>query len=131
MPCVSAAVVQAGGILYDAAACIAKAERLLAEAHGAQLIVFPEAFVGGYPKGQDFGARVGSRMPEGRKQFRRYYEGAIDVPGPACPKFDPPFSPFDPISASPIRPKRAPVRQNGGWLEGGDHAAAVPRDNPD
>ncbi len=83
MPCVSAAVVQAGGILYDAEAGIAKAERLLAEAHGAQLIVFPEAFVGGYPKGQDFGARVGSRTPEGRKQFRRYYEGAIDVPGPA------------------------------------------------
>ncbi|HUB31602.1 MAG TPA: nitrilase-related carbon-nitrogen hydrolase [Bryobacteraceae bacterium] len=82
MSLVSAAVIQAGGILYDAAAGVAKAERLLAEARGAQLIVFPEAFIGGYPKGQDFGARVGSRTPEGRKQFRRYYEGAIDVPGP-------------------------------------------------
>jgi nitrilase len=82
MSLVSAAVVQAGGILYDAAAGVAKAEGLLAEARGAQLIVFPEAFIGGYPKGQDFGARVGSRTPEGRKQFRRYFEGAIEVPGP-------------------------------------------------
>ena len=80
---VAVAVIQAGGILYDAAAGVAKAERLLAEAQGAQLVVFPEAFVGGYPKGQDFGARVGSRTPEGRKDFRRYYEGAIEVPGPA------------------------------------------------
>ncbi len=83
MPSVSVAVVQAGGVLYDSAAGVAKAERLLAEACGAQLVVFPEAFLGGYPKGLDFGARVGSRTPEGRKAFRRYYEGAIDVPGPA------------------------------------------------
>ena len=30
----------------------------------------------------DFGARVGSRQPEGRLDFRRYFESAIDVPGP-------------------------------------------------
>src|SRR5579883_706604 len=82
MKSVPVAVVQAGGVLFDAAAAVAKAERLLAETAGAQLVVFPEAFVGGYPKGEDFGARVGSRTPEGRKLFRRYYEGAIDVPGP-------------------------------------------------
>jgi nitrilase len=80
------AVVQAGSILFDAEASVAKAERLIAEAAGggARLIVFPEAFIGGYPKGEDFGARVGSRTPEGRKLFRRYFEGAIDVPGPAA-----------------------------------------------
>lgn len=71
------------GILFDAEAATAKAERLLAETAGANLIVFPEAFIGGYPKGHDFGARVGSRTPEGRKTFRRYYEGSIDVPGSA------------------------------------------------
>jgi nitrilase len=81
----SVAVVQAGSILFDPEASVAKAERLIAEAAGggAKLIVFPEAFIGGYPKGEDFGARVGSRTPEGRKLFRRYFEGAIDVPGPA------------------------------------------------
>src|SRR5215475_1016650 len=85
MAAVPVAVVQAGSVLFDPDASLAKAERLTAEAGaaGAKLIVFPEAFIGGYPKGADFGARVGSRTPEGRKLFRRYYEGAIDVPGPA------------------------------------------------
>lgn len=49
---------------------------------GAQLVVFPEALVGGYPKGQDFGAKVGVRTPEGRAQFRRYFENAVDLPSP-------------------------------------------------
>jgi nitrilase len=76
--------VQAGSVPFDIDASLAKAERLIAKAAaaGAKLIVFPEAFLGGYPKGQDFGARVGSRTPEGRKLFRRYFEGALDVPGP-------------------------------------------------
>jgi len=43
MKLVKVAVVQAGGILFDAEAAIAKAERLLAEASGAELVVFPEA----------------------------------------------------------------------------------------
>jgi len=79
------AVVQAGSILFDTDASLAKAERLIAEASAGstRLVVFPEAFVGGYPKGADFGVRVGSRSAEGRKLFRRYFEGAIDVPGPA------------------------------------------------
>jgi nitrilase len=78
-------VVQAGSILFETDRTLAKAEQLVADAagRGAQLVVFPEAFIGGYPKGSDFGARVGSRTPEGRKYFRRYFENAIDVPGPA------------------------------------------------
>jgi nitrilase len=48
----------------------------------AQLAVFPEAFVPGYPRGIDFGTVVGRRTPEGRDQFRRYFDGAIIVPGP-------------------------------------------------
>lgn len=38
-------------------------------AAGAQLVVFPEAFLGGYPKGVDFGTRVGMRLPGGREFF--------------------------------------------------------------
>ena len=76
------AVVQAGTEPYDCESALVKAERLIAEAGttGARLAVFPEAFIGGYPKGADFGARVGSRTPEGRKEFRRYFENAIEVP---------------------------------------------------
>ncbi|CAI7804193.1 unnamed protein product [Closterium sp. NIES-54] len=59
------------------------AERLLAEAAqlGSQLVVFPEAFIGGYPRGASFGVLVGSRTDRGRDEFRRYHASAIDVPG--------------------------------------------------
>jgi len=79
-----AAVVQAGSVLFDTPATLKKMEQRAAEAAaaGASLIVFPEAFVGGYPKGMDFGAVVGHRTPEGRRDFRRYYDSAIAVPGP-------------------------------------------------
>lgn len=49
---------------------------------GSSLVVMPEALLGGYPKGEDFGARIGFRTQEGREAYRRYWEGAIDVPGP-------------------------------------------------
>jgi len=83
---VTVAVVQAGSILFDRERTRRKAADFTLDAarRGARLIVFPEAFVGGYPKGLDFGARVGSRTPEGREQFRIYYENAMEVPGPGC-----------------------------------------------
>ncbi len=84
MKAITAAVVQAGSPLFDTAGALEKFERLAADAagNGAQLIVFPEAFIGGYPKGHHFGAPVGSRSPEGRDWFRRYHEAAIGIPGP-------------------------------------------------
>lgn len=51
-------------------------------ASGASLVVMPEALLGGYPKGETFGTRLGYRLPEGREVFARYFENAIDVPGP-------------------------------------------------
>ena len=80
-----AAVVQAGSVPFDSKRCVEKACSLMADAagQGAKLVVFPEAFVSAYPKGLDFGARVGLRTPEGRDDFRRYFESAIEVPGPA------------------------------------------------
>ncbi|MCW0209224.1 MAG: carbon-nitrogen hydrolase family protein [Achromobacter sp.] len=51
-------------------------------ASGASLVVMPEALLGGYPKGEIFGTRLGYRLPEGREAYARYYENAIDVPGP-------------------------------------------------
>src|SRR5271167_2029158 len=85
MNVVRAAVVQAAPVVFDREATLEKASALIAEAAGggARLIVFPEAFVSGYPRGLDFGARVGSRTPEGRELFRRYWESSVDVPGPA------------------------------------------------
>lgn len=84
MPLVKAAVVQAAPILFDTPKTVEKLAELTrdAAARGASLVVFPEAFVGGYPKGLDFGARLGSRSPEGREAFRRYHDSAIDLSGP-------------------------------------------------
>jgi nitrilase len=81
---VQAAVVQAAPIGFDRQQTMDKLERLIAEAAagGAQLAVFPEAFVPAYPRGIDFGTVVGRRTPEGRDHFRRYFDGAIEVPGP-------------------------------------------------
>ncbi|EXB91244.1 Bifunctional nitrilase/nitrile hydratase NIT4A [Morus notabilis] len=83
-PTVRATVVQASTIFYDTPATLDKAERLLAEAavYGSQLVVFPEAFIGGYPRGSNFGATIGNRTAKGKEEFRRYHASAIDVPGP-------------------------------------------------
>ena len=80
-----AAVVQAASLPRDSLASAAKAAGLIRKAagQGAKLIVFPEAFLGGYPKGASFGTPVGMRRPEGREDFRIYHEGAVDLAGPA------------------------------------------------
>ena len=81
---VTAAVVQAGSIPFDADACVDKACRLIGDAAfaGATVVVFPEAFIGGYPKGLNYGLVVGARDPAGREEFRLHLESAISVPGP-------------------------------------------------
>ncbi|MFT4117935.1 carbon-nitrogen hydrolase family protein [Bradyrhizobium sp.] len=79
-----AAVIQAGSNPNDTLASAEKAVSLLKQAAdaGARLVVFPEAFLGGYPKGNSFGAPIGLRKPEGRDAFRVYWEQAIDLDGP-------------------------------------------------
>jgi len=81
----TAAVVQAAPIPFERERTLEKLRELAADAarRGARLAVFPEAFVSAYPKGLDFGARVGIRTREGREDFRRYFDSAVDVPGPA------------------------------------------------
>lgn len=79
------AVVQAGPILFDTLRTLEKLADLVADARReeAELVVFPEAFIGGYAKGQTFGVTLGNRTPEGRDDFRRLHDNAIDIPGPA------------------------------------------------
>ncbi|XP_034890734.1 bifunctional nitrilase/nitrile hydratase NIT4B isoform X1 [Populus alba] len=78
---VRATVVQASTVVFDTPATLAdKAERLIAgaAAYGSQLVVFPEAFVGGYPRSLRFDAT----NPTEGDGLQRYYASAIDVPGP-------------------------------------------------
>ncbi|KAK1261991.1 Bifunctional nitrilase/nitrile hydratase NIT4B [Acorus gramineus] len=81
---VRATVVQASTVFYDTPATLDKAEKFIADAaaYGSQLVVFPEAFIGGYPRGSSFGVMIGSRSDRGREDFRKYHASAIDVPGP-------------------------------------------------
>jgi nitrilase len=85
MPVIQAAVVQAASVAFDRERTLEKVRSLTAEAAagGAQLVVFPEAFLSAYPKGATFGATFGGRTSEGRDEFRRYFDSAVDVPGPA------------------------------------------------
>lgn len=78
------AVVQAAPVMFDKDACTKKALSLIetcAESQ-AELIVFPELFIPGYPYGMTFGFTVGSRNENGRKDWKRYYDNSILVPGP-------------------------------------------------
>ena len=78
------AVVQAAPVMFDKTACIEKALKLINEctANGAELIVFPELFIPGYPYGMTFGFRVGSRNADGRKDWKAYYDNSILANGP-------------------------------------------------
>ena len=82
---VRVAVIQATPILFDLQATVDKTCHLAADAaaQGAQLLVFPEAFIPAYPRGLGFGTVVGSRSPSGRYTWERYWANGVDVPGPA------------------------------------------------
>jgi nitrilase len=79
------AVVQAAPVVFDRTATLARVRKLAGEAAagGARLVLFPEAFVSGYPRGISFGTVIGRRTQAGRDHFRRYWESSVDVPGPA------------------------------------------------
>lgn len=78
------AVVQAGSEVMDKEKGVEKTIKLIDEAaeNDAKIIVFPEAFIPAYPREMTFGAVVGRRAEEGRKDFRKYWEHSIKVPGP-------------------------------------------------
>ncbi|OUQ87436.1 nitrilase [Brevibacillus brevis] len=79
---VRVAVVQAASVIMDREGSTEKAVSLTLEAgeKGAKIVVFPEAFIPAYPRGLTFGAKVGSRSPEGRKDWFRYWDNSIVVP---------------------------------------------------
>lgn len=79
---VRVAVVQAASVIMDREATVDKAVALTAEAasKGANIIVFPEAFIPCYPRGLTFKTVVGSRSAEGRADWERYLENSVPVP---------------------------------------------------
>ena len=80
----TAAVVQTSTVLFDTPATMERALQWMkdAAARGAQVVVFPEAFIGGYPKGADFHIYLGARTLPGRTEFKHYFDAAVTVDGP-------------------------------------------------
>jgi len=88
---IRASVVQACSARFALDETLDKLERLTRLARdrdGSQLCVFPEAFIGGYPKNSTFGATVGNRADVGRDEFARYYAAAIDIPSPTISRVE-------------------------------------------
>lgn len=81
---VRVAVVQAAPVVFDLEKTLEKAIGLIHDAaeKGANIVVFPETFIPGYPRGLTFGFNIGARTMEGRKDFQRFYDNCVAVPGP-------------------------------------------------
>ncbi|MFB0908200.1 MAG: carbon-nitrogen hydrolase family protein [Spirosomataceae bacterium] len=78
---VKACVIQDSPVFFDKEATLQKVADLTRKyaAAGCELIVFPESFIPGYPRGFTFGATVGSRTDEGRELYATYHENSVDI----------------------------------------------------
>jgi nitrilase len=78
---VKVCLIQDSPVFFNKAATIIKMEGLVAKhaAQGCQLIVFPESFIPGYPRGFNFGATVGSRTEAGRALYKTYHDNSLDL----------------------------------------------------
>lgn len=76
-------LIQDSPVFFDKEKTIEKVEHLTKKhaKEGCELVVFPESFIPGYPRGFSFGATVGSRTDEGRKLYSEYYKNSIDLEG--------------------------------------------------
>ena len=77
------AVVQAEPVLFNKQESLKKTLCYIEEAvkNNAELIVFPELFIPGYPFGMNFGFSVGKRTEPGRADWKRYYDASVVTGG--------------------------------------------------
>lgn len=80
---VKVCLIQDSPVFFDKAKTMDKVEVLTKKyaKEGCELIVFPESFIPGYPRGFSFGAIVGSRTDEGRKLYTEYANNSVSVEG--------------------------------------------------
>lgn len=50
-----------------------------AQAASTDLLLLPEAYIGGYPRGTGFGCVIGGRSAAGRDEYLAYFEAAVDL----------------------------------------------------
>ena len=78
---VKVGLVQDSPVFFDKEKTLDKMESLIEKytKEGCRLLVFPESFVPGYPRGFLFGAKVGSRTPEGKALYATYYKNSMSI----------------------------------------------------
>ena len=78
---INVCLVQESPVFFDKEATLQKVESLTMTCaeQGAVLIVFPESFVPGYPRGFSFGATIGKRTNKGRELYHLYHQNSIDL----------------------------------------------------
>jgi nitrilase len=78
---IKVALIQDSPVFFDKKKTIEKVETLCLKyaQEGCKLIVFPESFIPGYPRGFNFGATLGRRTDEGRALYAKYYEESFDL----------------------------------------------------
>ena len=74
-------LIQDSPVFFDKEKTIEKVEHLSRKyaKEGCELIVFPESFIPGYPRGFSFGAKIGSRTNEGRNLYSEYHKNSLDL----------------------------------------------------
>ena len=80
---VKVGVVQDSPVFFNKEKTLDKLENIVVEnaSKGCQLLIFPESFVPGYPRGFDFGAKIGRRTPEGKSLYAEYYANSVILRG--------------------------------------------------
>ena len=78
---VKVCLIQDSPIFFDKEKTIDKVENLTRKytKQGCELIVFPESFIPGYPRGFSFGSKIGSRTQEGRDLYSEYHHNSVDI----------------------------------------------------
>lgn len=81
LPIVNVGVVQATPVFFDLKKSIAKVVDWIEKgrAAGCQLLLFPESFLPGYPRGLRFDAVVGRRTEASRDAWLDYWQNSVDV----------------------------------------------------
>lgn len=79
---VKVTVAQTAPVFFNKEETLLKLEKIArTHSNSSDLLLFPESFVPGYPRGFSFGTKVGSRSEEGRQLYRSYFENSIDLSG--------------------------------------------------
>jgi len=78
---VNVSLIQDSPVFFDKEKTIEKVNDLVIKCagEGSQLVVFPESFIPGYPRGLTFGATIGTRTEDGRKMYAEYHKNSFDI----------------------------------------------------